>query len=124
MNDCSCFYLCLIFLFYLYLPRSKYLAFLRHIADTTSPHLYLLSSPLLYHQVQDTCGAGDAFAGAFLVEFLRSSGQLGAALQAGCVAGTAAVQLVGGSSVPCFELLATTSSATTATARTSSSSSL
>ena len=64
--------------------------------------------------MHDTCGAGDAFAGAFLVEFLRSSRDLCASLQAGCVAGTAAVQLVGGSSVPSFELLATTSADTAA----------
>lgn len=81
------------------------------------PILILVSYPHAHvhyhrHQVHDTCGAGDAFAGAFLVEFQRSAGDLCASLQAGCAAGTAAVQLVGGSSVPSFELLSATSSAT------------
>lgn len=61
--------------------------------------------------MHDTCGAGDAFAGAFLVELQRSGGLLKASLRAGCIAGTAAVQLVGGSSVPSFELLSSTSAA-------------
>ena len=59
--------------------------------------------------MRDTCGAGDAFAGAFLVEFLRSNGDLSVCLESGCIAGTAAVQLLGGSTTPSVELLDNTS---------------
>lgn len=62
--------------------------------------------------VQDTCGAGDAFVGAFLVEFLNSRCNLATSLRAGCIAGTAAVQLTGGSSAPSLELLSSTAATT------------
>ena len=47
--------------------------------------------------VVDTTGAGDAFVGGFLVEWLLSY-DLKQSLRAGCLAGTAAVTLLGGSS--------------------------
>eukprot|EP01041_Mallomonas_annulata_P007582 gene7582-15542_t len=46
--------------------------------------------------VVDTTGAGDAFAGGFLVQWLRS-GCITDALRAGCMAGTASVTMLGGS---------------------------
>src|SRR5688500_9292468 len=45
--------------------------------------------------VQDTVGAGDTFAAAFLSEFLEN-GDLPAALEFGCAAGALAVQRAGG----------------------------
>ena len=53
--------------------------------------------------VADTTGAGDAFAGAFLVEWCVSK-DLRTSLRAGCKAGSAAVTLVGGSTT-CRESL-------------------
>lgn len=54
------------------------------------------SAPVV-QRVVDTTGAGDAFAGAFLVEWCLTR-NLRAGLRAGCTAGSAAVTLVGGSS--------------------------
>jgi len=47
--------------------------------------------------VTDTTGAGDAFAGAFLVDWLCFEGDLSQALLAGVLAGSAAVMSIGGS---------------------------
>ena len=44
----------------------------------------------------DTTGAGDAFTGGFLIDFLINN-NLSSALQAGCVSGAAAVVHTGGS---------------------------
>lgn len=54
--------------------------------------------------VVDPTGAGDAFAGAFLVEYLRRS-DLQAALRAGCATAACSLQRVSGSSMLDTELL-------------------
>jgi sugar/nucleoside kinase (ribokinase family) len=47
-------------------------------------------------EVVDTTGAGDGFAGGFLVEWANSH-QMSSALRAGCISGSAAVTHIGGS---------------------------
>ena len=49
--------------------------------------------------VRDTTGCGDAFAGAFLVEWISSKDEC-KAIRAGCVSGAAAATVVGGSTRP------------------------
>lgn len=51
-------------------------------------------------QIVDTTGAGDAFGAGFLVSWINSGYDLKAALQAGCVTGACAVQLLGASTLP------------------------
>ena len=63
----------------------------------TSENLECHSHPAYNVDVVDTTGAGDAFAGGFLVEWMISQ-QLVPSLRAGCVASGAAVTQVGGSS--------------------------
>jgi hypothetical protein len=75
------------------------------VAGPTGQGLRYLKQPSpLVDPVADTTGAGDAFAGAFLVEWCLSR-DLRASLRAGCVAGSAAVTLVGGSTT-CVSALA------------------
>jgi sugar/nucleoside kinase (ribokinase family) len=54
--------------------------------------------------VKDTTGAGDAFTGAFLAEWV-SAQNLQHALKAGCVAGACSCSEVGGSTCPSNEKL-------------------
>jgi sugar/nucleoside kinase (ribokinase family) len=63
----------------------------------TSEDIECCSHPALDVDVVDTTGAGDAFVGGFLVEWMMSQ-QLSSSLKAGCVAAGAAVTQVGGSS--------------------------
>jgi sugar/nucleoside kinase (ribokinase family) len=60
--------------------------------------------------VIDTTGAGDAFVGGFLVEWLLSSRSLVRSLRSGCILGASVVSLLGGSATPSAELLRYTSS--------------
>ena len=48
----------------------------------------------------DTTGAGDAFIGTFLVEWVQSRGNIQRSLRAGCIGGALAVQMTGGSTTP------------------------
>jgi sugar/nucleoside kinase (ribokinase family) len=70
-------------------------ALFNHSGTSGSMNCIAQSTPLV-NPVVDTTGAGDAFAGAFLVEWCVSK-DLRASLRAGCTAGSAAVTLVGGS---------------------------
>lgn len=56
-------------------------------------------------KVIDATGAGDAFAGAFLVEYLLNERCIPKALKSGVITGACAVQLVGASTVPSEEML-------------------
>mmetsp|Transcript_12589 Transcript_12589/g.19017 ORF Transcript_12589/g.19017 Transcript_12589/m.19017 type:complete len:331 (+) Transcript_12589:172-1164(+) len=51
-------------------------------------------------EVVDTTGAGDAFIGTFLVEWVQSRGNIQRSLRAGCIGGALAVQMTGGSTTP------------------------
>ena len=54
-------------------------------------------------QTLDSTGAGDAFAGAFLVEFMNTK-CIEMSLLAGCLAGACAVSVIGASTFPSDEL--------------------
>lgn len=77
------------------------LAFQRKAQSSTdycsSENIECLSRAALDVDVVDTTGAGDAFVGGFLVEWMMSQ-QLSSSLRAGCVAAGAAVTQIGGSS--------------------------
>jgi sugar/nucleoside kinase (ribokinase family) len=60
---------------------------------------------LITQRIIDTTGAGDAFIGGFLVEWIRSGRDMNSSLLAGCLSGACAVQLIGGSTVPANEML-------------------
>ena len=51
------------------------------------------------NQSEDTTGAGDAFTGAFLVEWMTSH-DISRALKAGCIAGSGSCTKIGGSTCP------------------------
>ena len=55
-----------------------------------------ITQEAVYVEVLDTTGAGDAFAGGFIIDWIMNN-NLSSALNAGCVTGTAAVMHVGGS---------------------------